>query len=256
MDECILKFVVSSRIPILVLQDILTDSSPFVFKVTMELVLGNKDFTGVSAKLSSSTQHTPLSAATSPDMARKTLQDTTCTQNPQNSNQIHEETSRKTQNLVLPNPKSANPVSSNSPDVMTVPHHSLVHQTNGSSRESALLLHVLLMVPDGKDFVSGEPEKPPPCNVYLKCKLFRTEEVTTSAISWGTAQPIFNFSQVALCVSCPFVVCGGRRQMYLKCTLHTGRSFGRCLVCYVVVGVMLPKVLISACFCCLCLPKF
>ncbi|XP_041504763.1 C2 domain-containing protein 3-like isoform X1 [Microtus oregoni] len=165
-------------------------------QVTMELVLGNKDFTGVSAKLSSSTQHTPLSAATSPDMARKTLQDTTCTQNPQNSNQIHEETSRKTQNLVLPNPKSANPVSSNSPDVMTVPHHSLVHQTNGSSKESALLLHVLLMVPDGKDFVSREPEKPPPCNVYLKCKLFRTEEVTTSAISWGPAQPIFNFSQV------------------------------------------------------------
>lgn len=222
----------------------------------MELVLGNKDFTGVSAKLNSSTQHTPLSAATSPDMARKTLQDTTCTQNPQNSNQIHEETLRKTQNLVLPNPKSANPVSSNSPDVMTVPHHRLVHQTNGSSTESALLLHVLLMVPDGKDFVSGEPEKPPPCNVYLKCKLFRTEEVTTSAISWGTAQPTFNFSQVALCVSCPFVVCGGRRQMYLKCTLHTGRSFGRCLMCYVVVGVMLPKVLISACFCCLCLPKF
>ncbi|XP_026640196.1 C2 domain-containing protein 3 isoform X2 [Microtus ochrogaster] len=165
-------------------------------QVTMELVLGSKGFTGVSAKLSSSTQHTPLSAATSPDMARKTLQDTTCTQNPQNSNQIHEETSRKTQNLVLPNPKSANPVSSNSPDVMTVPHHSSVHQTNGSSKESALLLHVLLMVPDGKDFVSREPEKPPPCNVYLKCKLFRTEEVTTSAVSWGTAQPVFNFSQV------------------------------------------------------------
>lgn len=165
-------------------------------QVTMELVLGNKDFTGVSAKLSISTQHTPLSAATSPDMARKTLQDATCTQNPQNSNQIHEETARKTQNLVLPSPKSANPVSSNSPDVMTVPHHSLVHQTNGSSKESALLLHVLLMVPDGKGFVSGESEKPPPCNVYLKCKLFCTEEVTTSAVSWGTAQPIFNFSQV------------------------------------------------------------
>lgn len=221
----------------------------------MELVLGNKDFTGVSAKLSSSTQHTPLSAATGPDMARKTLQEMTCSQNPQNSNQIHEETARKIQNLVLPNTKSANPVSSNSPDAMIVPHHSLVHQTNGSSKESALLLHVLLMVPDGKGFVSGELEKPP-CNVYLKCKLFRTEEVTTSAISWGTAQPIFNFSQVALYVSCPFVVCGGRRQMCLKCTLHTGRSFDSCLVCCVVVGMMVHKVLISACFCCFCLSKF
>ncbi|CAO2613657.1 C2 domain-containing protein 3 [Lemmus lemmus] len=161
-------------------------------KVTMELVLGNKDFTGVSAKLSSSTQHTPLSAATSRDMAWKTLQDTTHAKNPQNSKQIHEENARKTQNLVLPNPKSENPVPSNSPDSMTAPHHSLGHQT----KENALLLHVLLMVPDGKGFVSGESEKPPPCNVYLKCKLFSTEEVTTSAISWGTAQPIFNFSQV------------------------------------------------------------
>ncbi|XP_076404425.1 C2 domain-containing protein 3 isoform X7 [Peromyscus maniculatus bairdii] len=166
-------------------------------KVTMELVLGNKDFTGVSAKLSSSTQHIPLSAAPGLDMILpETLQDTTCTKNPQNSNQIHEETAKKTQNLVLPNPKSANPIASDSSGFMTMPNHSLVHQTNGSSKDNALLLHVLLMVPDGKGFVSGESEKPPPCNVYIKCKLFSTEEVTTSAISWGTAQPVFNFSQV------------------------------------------------------------
>uniref|UniRef100_A0A8C2N016 C2 domain-containing protein 3 n=1 Tax=Cricetulus griseus TaxID=10029 RepID=A0A8C2N016_CRIGR len=165
-------------------------------KVTLELVLGNKDFTVVSAKLSSPSKHTSLSAATSPDtILPETLQDTTCTKNPQNSNQIHEETAEKTQNLVLSNPKSANPIDSNS-GFMTIPHHHLVHQTNGSSRENSLLLHVLLMVPDGKDFVSGELEKPPPCNVYLKCKLFSTEEVTTSAISWGTPQPVFNFSQV------------------------------------------------------------
>lgn len=175
----------------------------------MELVLGNKDFTGVSAKLSSSTQHIPLSAAPGLDMVLpETLQDTTCTKNPQNSNQIHEETAKKTQNLVLPNPKSANPIASDCSGFMTMPNHSLVHQTNGSSKDNALLLHVLLMVPDGKGFVSGESEKPPPCNVYIKCKLFSTEEVTTSAISWGTAQPVFNFSQVTLCVSCPFVVYG------------------------------------------------
>ncbi|XP_052569952.1 C2 domain-containing protein 3 isoform X2 [Peromyscus californicus insignis] len=166
-------------------------------KVTMELVLGNKDFTGVSAKLSSSTQHIPLSAAPGLDtILPETLQDTTCTKNPQNSNQIHEETAKKTQNLVLPNPKSTNPIASDSSGFMTVPNHSLVHQTNGSSKDNALLLHVLLMVPDGKGFVSGESEKPPPCNVYIKCKLFSTEEATTSAISWGTAQPVFNFSQV------------------------------------------------------------
>ncbi|KAL1774412.1 C2 domain-containing protein 3 [Sigmodon hispidus] len=169
-------------------------SSPLgPLKVTMELVLGNKDFTGVGAKLSSNTQHTPLSAAPSPDtIIPATLQDTTCNKIPQNSNQIHEET----QNLVLPNPKSAHPLDSNSSAFRTIPHHSVVQQTNGPSKESALLLHVLLMVPDGKGFVSGESEKLLPCNVYLKCKLFSTEEVTTSAISWGTEQPVFNFSQV------------------------------------------------------------
>ncbi|XP_036043231.1 C2 domain-containing protein 3 isoform X2 [Onychomys torridus] len=166
-------------------------------KVTVELVLGNKDVTGVTAKLSSSTQHIPLSAAPGLDVILpKTLQDTTCTKNPQNSNPIHEETAKKTQNLVLPNPKSANPIASDSSGFMTMPNHSLVHQTNGSSKDNALLLHVLLMVPDGKGFVSRESEKPPPCNVYIKCKLFSTEEVTMSAISWGTAQPVFNFSQV------------------------------------------------------------
>ncbi|XP_052013552.1 C2 domain-containing protein 3 isoform X2 [Apodemus sylvaticus] len=166
-------------------------------KVTMELVLGNKDFTGISAKLSSSTQPTPVSAATSSDMMRpETGQDTTCTKNPQSSNKTHEGTTKKTQKLVQPNPESASSVASNSSMFMTVPSRNLVHQISGSTKESGLLLHVLLMVPDGKDFVFGEPEKQPPCNVYLNCKFFSTEEVTRSVVSWGTTQPVFNFSQV------------------------------------------------------------
>ncbi|XP_031243387.1 C2 domain-containing protein 3 isoform X2 [Mastomys coucha] len=167
-------------------------------KVTMELVLGNKDFTGISAKLSSSTQPTPVSAATSSDMVLlpEAGQDTACTRNPQSSNEIHQETTKKTQNLVLPDPESANFVASNSSIFMATPSHSLVHQINGSTKESGLLLHVLLMVPDGKDFGFGEPEKQPSCNVYLNCKLFSTEEVTRSVVSWGTTQPVFNFSQV------------------------------------------------------------
>ncbi|XP_028626472.1 C2 domain-containing protein 3 [Grammomys surdaster] len=166
-------------------------------KVTMELVLGNKDFTGISAKLSSSTQPTPASAATSSDMRLpETGQDTTSTKNPQSSNKIHEETTKKTQNLVLPDPESANSIASNSSLFTAVPPHNLVHQIHGSTRENGLLLHVLLMVPDGKDFGFGEPGKQPPCNVYLNCKLFSTEEVTRSAVSWGTTQPVFNFSQV------------------------------------------------------------
>ncbi|XP_054432239.1 C2 domain-containing protein 3 [Pteronotus mesoamericanus] len=167
-------------------------------KVTVELVIDNKDFTGVKTKLNSSTQHTPLSALTRPD--KKLLepsQHVTCTRNSQNLNQVHEETAKEEHNLVLPNPRSPSTVAPNpSTFIAMPPSHNLVNQTQESTKESALLLHVLLMVPDGKDFITGESEKPPPCNVYLNCKLFSTEEVTRSVISWGTTQPVFNFSQV------------------------------------------------------------
>lgn len=166
----------------------------------MELVTDNKDFTDVKTKLNSSSQHTPLCALTHPD---KTLpasnQHVTCTKNLQNLNQVHEETTEAAQNLVLPNPKSPSPLASNPSTFMAVPaSNNLVNQTNRSTEESVLLLHVLLMVPDGKDFITGECEKQPPCNVYLNCKLFSTEEVTRSVIAWGTTKPVFNFSQVTL----------------------------------------------------------
>ncbi|XP_058302727.1 C2 domain-containing protein 3 isoform X7 [Hylobates moloch] len=173
--------------------------SPFgPFKVTMELITDNKDFTGINTKLSGNTHYTPLCAPTSPNKALPELnQDMTCTKNPQNLNQIHEETANKAQNLVLPDRNSPSPVAPHpSTFVATPASHNLVNQTNGSTKESALLLHVLLMVPDGKDFISGESEKQSPCNVYLNCKLFSTEEVTRSVIAWGTTQPVFNFSQV------------------------------------------------------------
>ncbi|XP_044927294.1 C2 domain-containing protein 3 isoform X7 [Mustela putorius furo] len=167
-------------------------------KVTIELVIDNKDFTGVNTKLSSSTQHNPPCALTSPN---KTLSEpgqyVTCTKNPENLNQIHKEAAKKVQNLVLPKPKSPSPVISNPSTFMNVPaSHNLANQTNGSTKETSLLLHVLLMVPDGKDFITGESDKQPPCNVYLNCKLFSTEEVTRSVIAWGTTQPVFNFLQV------------------------------------------------------------
>uniref|UniRef100_A0AC11EPA9 C2 domain containing 3 centriole elongation regulator n=1 Tax=Ovis aries TaxID=9940 RepID=A0AC11EPA9_SHEEP len=167
-------------------------------KVTVELVLDNKDFTGVNTELSSNTQHTPLSALTNPDKTLpETVQDVTCSKNPQTLNQTYEETVKKMQNLMLPTPKSPSPFIPNSSTFMAAPaSHDLVNEMNGSTEESALLLHVLLMVPDGKDFVTGESEKQPSSNVYLNCKLFSTEEVTRSVIAWGTTKPVFNFSQV------------------------------------------------------------
>jgi hypothetical protein len=59
--------------------------------------------------------------------------------------------------------------------------------------DSGVLLHALLMVPNGKDFSCG-PMQPP--NVYLNCKLFGQDETSRSVISWGQANPSFNFVQV------------------------------------------------------------
>lgn len=63
--------------------------------------------------------------------------------------------------------------------------------------EDGLLLHVLLMVPEGKDFTAQGSGLPSSCNVYLNCKLLSTEEATRSAVVWGTTQPTFNFSQAS-----------------------------------------------------------
>ncbi|NWQ99546.1 C2CD3 protein, partial [Paradoxornis webbianus] len=60
-----------------------------------------------------------------------------------------------------------------------------------------LLLHVLLMVPEGKDFSAEGCGLPSSCNVYLNCKLLSTEEATRSAVVWGTTQPAFHFSQAS-----------------------------------------------------------
>ncbi|XP_067102988.1 C2 domain-containing protein 3 [Osmerus mordax] len=56
-----------------------------------------------------------------------------------------------------------------------------------------VLLHALLMVPDGKDFNCGPLQVP---NIYLNCKLFGSDETTRSVMSWGQTNPSFNLSQV------------------------------------------------------------
>uniref|UniRef100_A0A3B4U809 C2 domain containing 3 centriole elongation regulator n=1 Tax=Seriola dumerili TaxID=41447 RepID=A0A3B4U809_SERDU len=56
-----------------------------------------------------------------------------------------------------------------------------------------VLLHTLLMVPDGKNFSCGPLQAP---NVYLNCKLFWCDEMARSVVSWGQANPSFNFVQV------------------------------------------------------------
>lgn len=52
-----------------------------------------------------------------------------------------------------------------------------------------VLLHTLLMVPDGKNLPMQAP------NVYLNCKLW-CDETARSVVSWGQPNPSFNFVQV------------------------------------------------------------
>nr|XP_001337534.5 C2 domain-containing protein 3 [Danio rerio] len=59
--------------------------------------------------------------------------------------------------------------------------------------DTEILLHMLLMVPNGKD-LNCAPMQP---NVYLNCKLLGSDETARSAVSWGQKHPTFSFTQVA-----------------------------------------------------------
>lgn len=75
------------------------------------------------------------------------------------------------------------------------PDHTSTHESWQQVEEDPkVLLHTLLMVPDGRNFSCG-PMKPP--NVYLNCKLFWCDEMARSVVSWGQANPSFNFVQVS-----------------------------------------------------------
>ncbi|XP_072546756.1 C2 domain-containing protein 3 isoform X2 [Salminus brasiliensis] len=92
------------------------------------------------------------------------------------------------QNLLMPKTRSR----STSPRSRV---QNSTHKTPQSAEEDEwdLLLHTLLMVPDGKDF-SCAPMQP---NVYLNCKLFGSEQTTRSVVSWGQTHPTFGLVQVA-----------------------------------------------------------
>ena len=64
------------------------------------------------------------------------------------------------------------------------------------------LLHALLMVPDGKEFVCGPLQSP---NLYLNCRLFGSDQTARSVLSWGQRSPEFNFVQVSRMVLIGFL---------------------------------------------------
>ncbi|XP_075598756.1 C2 domain-containing protein 3 isoform X5 [Balearica regulorum gibbericeps] len=158
-------------------------------KVSLELAADNKDFTRTAARSAMAVQRAPAHAVRSPRLEF---------QEP-NGKSVNAESPRR---LKLHNGEDSRKTGAASINIMQPPQavptsvaRNLTTQIT-ASEEDGLLLHVLLMVPNGKDFVAADCGLHSSCNVYLNCKLLNTEEATRSAVVWGTTQPAFNFSQV------------------------------------------------------------
>ncbi|NXP07875.1 C2CD3 protein, partial [Thinocorus orbignyianus] len=158
-------------------------------KASVELAADNKDFTPSTARSPAATKRVPAHAIRSPRLEfqepnRKSVN----VENPPSLKFNSHEDSQKmgTPGIHVVQPPRAVPA--------PVVHHFMTPIT--ASEEDGLLLHMLLMVPEGKDFVAGDSGLPSSCNVYLNCKLLSSEGATRSAVVWGTTQPAFNFSQV------------------------------------------------------------
>ncbi|XP_043847295.1 C2 domain-containing protein 3 isoform X2 [Dromiciops gliroides] len=167
-------------------------------KVSVQLAVDSKDVNGTNSKSLSGTQQPPVAVPTSPAKQFPGAgQSAAHGKNPQAWTKVNEVTSKQKEYLGHwdPDPACLTGLKPSIPRALS-PSNSTGILIDKSAEEKPLLLHVLLMVPDGKDFVTGTSEKQQTCNVYLNCKLFSTEEVTKSAIIWGTTQPAFNFTQV------------------------------------------------------------
>ncbi|XP_009574402.1 PREDICTED: C2 domain-containing protein 3, partial [Fulmarus glacialis] len=158
-------------------------------KVSLELAADNKDFTRTAARSAIAVQRVPAHALRSPRLEfqepnRKSVNAESPPCLKLNNYKDSQKTGAASINIVQP-PQA----------VPTSVARNLMTQIT-ASEEDGLLLHVLLMVPDGKDFIAEDYGFHSSCNVYLNCKLLSTEEATKSAVVWGTTQPAFNFSQV------------------------------------------------------------
>ncbi|NXE94406.1 C2CD3 protein, partial [Menura novaehollandiae] len=157
-------------------------------KVSLELAANNKDFTCTAARSATAGHPAPAHAVRSSQLK-------------------FQEPSRTSVNAESPLCSSRSPGDSQEPGAgsrdVALPLHTVLASAaqdvvthTAPAGEDGLLLHVLLMVPDGKDFVAEDCGLSSSCNVYLNCKLLSTEEATRSAVVWGTTQPAFNFCQV------------------------------------------------------------
>ncbi|KAH0625280.1 hypothetical protein JD844_033737 [Phrynosoma platyrhinos] len=151
-------------------------------KVSLELAADNKDFSITSTKTVNVVSQTPVYTIRSPGAK---VQDVDKIPSPAENSQLLKQSSyqfpKRTQEPLL--------ATSEKP-IVDVNHQSgprpvsrnLLAQIS-ASEEEGLLLHVLLMVPEGQIFAPRDAGLLGSCNVYLNCKLFNTEEATRSAVT-------------------------------------------------------------------------
>jgi len=159
-------------------------------QVSLELAADNKDFTRSAARPAVAVQRVPAHAVRSPRLEfQEPHRKSGNAESPRCVKLDSYEDSQKAgaASVNVVQPPQAVPAS--------VARNLMTQIT--ASEEDGLLLYVLLMVPDGKDFVAEDCGLHSSCNVYLNCKLLSSEEATRSAVVWGTAQPAFNFSQAS-----------------------------------------------------------
>ncbi|XP_029302940.1 LOW QUALITY PROTEIN: C2 domain-containing protein 3 [Cottoperca gobio] len=153
-------------------------------RVSLELATDNKDFSSEKSK-SKLAQRDASPSQTAPSPQRET-----------SSRSHHVAFGREELPAASSEDPRLNVWSPQKPSKKTSPHLGL-HTSPDKSRQQVeedpeVLLHTLLMVPDGKNFNCGPMQAP---NVYLNCKLW-CDETTRSVMSWGQANPSFNFVQV------------------------------------------------------------
>lgn len=164
----------------------------FLFQVSLELATDNKDFSAQKRESKLTRRDTsPSQTAPSPQI--------------ENSSRLqHADTSREELpdgSFVESRPHVWSP---QNPSKDTAPHPSLLTPPRKLfqqvEEDVEILLHTLLMVPDGKNFICGPAQAP---NVYLNCKLFWCDETARSVVSWGQTDPSFNFVQVSPGIQVP-----------------------------------------------------
>ncbi|XP_056296608.1 C2 domain-containing protein 3 isoform X3 [Pseudoliparis swirei] len=153
-------------------------------KVLLELIRDNKDFPSEKSRRKVAQRDTSPSQ-TAPSPPRETI-----------SRSQHVDIDREEFPAHSFEEPRLNVWTLQKPSEEASPHPGL-HTSPGISRQqveedSEVLLHTLLMVPDGKNFNCGPTQAP---NVYLNCKLW-CDDTARSVISWGQANPCFNFVQV------------------------------------------------------------